>query len=260
MFSQFQALVLGSVQGLTEFLPISSSAHLAVLPWLLRWRDPGLAFDVALHLGTLMAVLVYYWRDWLDIALSLFGGRPEKRRLLLLIIVASIPGAIFGALLEKQAETVFRSPLLIAVALAAMGVLLWAVDHTAAQKRTIGEIGFIDALVIGTSQALALVPGVSRSGVTITAARWMGMRREDAANFSFLVAAPIIGGAGIVKAKELFHITERGLGVGFVAAAVFGLLAITVLIRFVRSRSYEIFAWYRIAAAALIVAVYFARG
>ena len=259
MFSDIQALVLGIVQGLTEFLPVSSSAHLVIVPWLFGWQDPGLAFDVALHLGTLVALIVYYWRRWLSILASIFTGDPKERALLVLLIVASVPGAVFGFLLEKKADEAFRSPILIAAALAAMGTILWIVDRRSPQKRKMGEISILDAILIGLAQAFALVPGVSRSGVTITAARALGVKREDAANFSFLMATPIIAGAGILKARELIHGTHHGLGPGFIASAAFGLLAIAVLISFVRTRSYAVFAWYRIAAAVFVAAIYFAR-
>jgi undecaprenyl-diphosphatase len=172
MFSVFQAIVLGIVQGLTEFLPVSSSAHLILIPWLLKWQeDPGLAFDVVLHLGTLLALIVFYWREWLDMALSLVNGDRVRRSLLFLLIVASVPGAIIGILLEKQAETIFRSPVLIAVTLATLGVILWAADAFGSKKRKIGDLTIVDALFIGLSQALAIIPGVSRSGSTITTAR-----------------------------------------------------------------------------------------
>lgn len=260
MISWLQALLLGALQGLTEFLPISSSAHLAILPWLLRWRDPGLAFDVALHLGTLVALLVYYRREWSTLGLSLFRSRPDDRRLLLLLTIASVPGAIAGLALEHQAETIFRAPPLIAGALAALGVALWLLDWMASEERTIGEMTYLGALAIGFSQALAVVPGVSRSGATITMGRVAGMRRDAAANFSFLMATPIIAGAGLVEARKILH---AGLNwpmvVGFVASALFGWLAIAGLLYFVRTRSYAVFAWYRLALAALIAAVYFAR-
>src|SRR5258708_20753345 len=147
MISTIQAIVLGIVQGLTEFLPVSSSAHLILVPWLLRWRDPGLAFDVVLHLGTLLALLIYYWRDWLDMISSIVDGRPRPRRALLLLIVASIPGAIVGVLLEKQTETVFRSPILIATTLALMGSVLWAPDSIASQNRRADALTFVPALL-----------------------------------------------------------------------------------------------------------------
>ena len=261
MFSVYQAIVLGIVQGLTEFLPVSSSGHLILVPWLLKWQeDPGLAFDVVLHLGTLLALLVFYWREWLDMAMSLVNGNRVQRRLLFLLIVASIPGAIIGVLLEKQAETIFRSPILIAVTLATMGILLWAADAVGSKKRKIGDLTFVDAIVIGFSQALAIIPGVSRSGATITTARFLGIERADAANFSFLMATPIIAGAGLHEAHKAFHggLTAQ-LGWGFTASAVFGLIAIVWLLNYVRTHSYRSFAIYRIALAVLVVAVALAR-
>jgi undecaprenyl-diphosphatase len=257
MFSVYQAIVLGIVQGLTEFLPVSSSAHLILVPWLLKWQeDPGLAFDVVLHLGTLLALLIFYWREWLDMVMSLANGDRVQRRLLFLLIVASVPGAIIGVLLEKQAETIFRSPVLIACTLATLGVLLWAADAIGSKKRKIGDLTLIDAVLIGLSQALAIIPGVSRSGATITTARMLGIERADAANFSFLMATPIIAGAGLMEARKFFHsgLTAQ-LGWGFAASAVFGLIAIVWLLSYVRNHSYRPFAIYRIALAALVVAV-----
>ena len=260
MFSVFQAIVLGAIQGLTEFLPVSSSAHLIIAPWLFRWQDPGLAFDVALHLGTLLALLTFYWRKWLDMGLSLAGGNRVPRRLLFLLIVASVPGAIIGVLLEKQAESIFRSPLLIAVTLATLGLLLWVADWFGSKKRKIDDLTFLDALLIGLSQALAIIPGVSRSGATITTARMLGMERADAANFSFLMATPIIAGAGLIEAHKLFHTgLAAQLGWGFASSAIFSLLAIVGLLIFVRANTYRPFAIYRIVLAAIVVAVAVAR-
>jgi undecaprenyl-diphosphatase len=261
MFSVLQAIVLGIVQGLTEFLPVSSSAHLILVPWLFKWQeDPGLAFDVVLHLGTLLALVVFYWREWLEMALSLANGDSVRRRLLLLLIVASVPGAIIGLLLEKQAETIFRSPVLIAITLAILGVVLWAADAFGSKKRKIGDLTFVDAVVIGLSQALAIIPGVSRSGATITTARILGIERADAANFSFLMATPIIAGAGLHEAHKAFHsgLTPQ-LGWGFAASAVFGLIAIVWLLNYVRTNTYRSFAIYRIVLAAVVVAVALAR-
>ncbi len=260
MISYLQAIVLGAVQGLAEFLPISSSAHLILVPWLLKWQDPGLAFDVALHLGTLLALLIYYRDEWIAMARSVAGGRSAERRLLQLLIVASVPGAIIGLAFEKQAETTFRSPLLIAIAMAVLAVLLWLFDKLSPQKRTMSEMTYWDALVIGFSQALAIIPGVSRSGATITMARAVGVERGDSANFSFLMATPIIAGAGLVEARKLFHEgLDWSVGLGFISAAVFGLVAIAFLIRYVRTRDYVVFAVYRLLVAALVVAVFFAR-
>lgn len=258
--SGFEAIVLGIVQGLAEFLPISSSAHLIIVPWLFNWNDPGLVFDVALHLGTLVALLVYYWREWVSMGASIFNGDRERRRLLTMLIVASVPGALIGLLFEKQADTSFRSPPLIAIALAALGIALWLVDRSAPQNRKIGEVTFFDAILIGLSQAFAIFPGVSRSGSTITTARLLRLERADAANFSFLMATPIIAGAGLFEGRHLIHEGVTGdVVAGFIAAAIFGLIAITVLIRFVRTRTYEPFAWYRVVLAAFVVAVYLMR-
>jgi len=260
MAQQFQAFVLGTVQGLTEFLPVSSSAHLVLVPWLLSWRDQGLAFDVALHIGTLMALLIYYWRYWVAMGASLVNGDRPKRRLLWLLVTASIPGAIIGFIFEKQAETIFRSPLLIAAALALLGLALWLFDRIEPQCRSMEEMTYLDALLIGLSQAFAIVPGVSRSGSTITAARIVRLKREDAANFSFLMATPNIAGAGLVEGRHLIaNGIPHDIWIGFAAAAVFGLLAIAALIRFVRTRSYEAFVWYRIIFALFVIAVFFHR-
>jgi undecaprenyl-diphosphatase len=258
--SEFQAIVLGAVQGLAEFLPISSSAHLILVPWLFRWSIPGLVFDVALHLGTLVALLLYYWRDWVSMGASIFNGDRDRRHLLIMLIVASIPGALIGVLFEKQAESTFRSPLVIAIALALLGVALWFSDRSAPQTRKIGEVNLRDALLIGFSQAFAIIPGVSRSGSTITAARLLRLERADAANFSFLMATPIIAGAGLFEGKHLIHEGVTGdVIAGFVTAAIFGLIAIVGLIRFVRTRTYEPFAWYRVILAGFVIVVYFMR-
>ena len=260
MFSVFQAIVLGIVQGLTEFLPVSSSAHLILVPWILKWPDPGLAFDVALHLGTLSALLAYYWREWLDMGLSLASGRELPRRLLFLLIIASVPGAIIGVLLEKQAETIFRAPVLTAAAMATLGLLLWAADAIGPKKRRIEDLTVLDAILIGLSQALAIIPGVSRSGATITTARMLGIERADAANFSFLMATPIIAGAGMLEMHKLFHTgLAAQLGWGFAASAVFGVLAIAGLLRFVRTYTYRPFAIYRVALATIVVAIALVR-
>jgi undecaprenyl-diphosphatase len=258
--SGFEAIVLGAVQGLAEFLPVSSSAHLIIVPWLLKWSDPGLVFDVALHLGTLVALMIYYWREWVSMGASMFNGDRERRRLLMMIVVASVPGAVIGVLFEKQAESNFRSPILIAIALATLGVALWFFDRTAPQTRKISEITLSDALLIGLSQAFAIIPGVSRSGSTITTARLLRVERADAANFSFLMATPIIAGAGLYEGRHLIHEGITGdVVAGFITAAIFGLIAIAALIRYVRTRTYQPFAWYRVVLAAFVVAIYWMR-
>jgi len=256
MLTELQAIALGIIQGLAEFLPISSSAHLVLVPWFFGWDDPGLAFDVALHLGTLFALLAYYWREWLAMVMSVANGDKPSQRLLGLLILASIPGAVIGLLLEKQAESIFRSPALVACALAGLGIVLWIADIRSPRTRKISQIAWTDALLIGLSQALAIVPGVSRSGATITTARILGIDRQDAANFSFLMATPIIAGAGLLETRKLLHSSGHAeLMLGFLASAIFGVIAIAALIKFVRTRTYRVFAWYRIALAALVFAV-----
>lgn len=260
MISEFQAFVLGAVQGLTEFLPVSSSAHLVLVPWLFGWQDPGLAFDVALHLGSLLALLIYYWHEWASIVLSIMRPDPPSRRLLIMLVVASIPGAAIGVLLEKQAETHFRNPLLIACTLAVMGIVLWAADVRGPETKKMDNLYLGDAILIGLSQALAIIPGVSRSGSTITTARILGVARQDAANFSFLMATIIIAGAGLFEMRKIVHggINAVVIG-GFVSSAIFSLIAIAALVAFVRTRTYKPFAWYRLAVGVFVAVVYLSR-
>lgn len=258
MLSSFQAIVLGIVQGLTEFLPVSSSAHLIIVPWLLDWPEPGLAFDVALHLGTLVALIVYYWRTWLTLLSSPFNGDHRSRRLLFLLIMASIPGAVIGFLFEKQAETTFHSPLVAAVTLPILGIVLWLADRFAQSSREMDNLTIVDALLIGISQAFAIIPGVSRSGATITIARALGIERQDAANFSFLMATPIIAGAGLLEARKVLAGGIHAPVIwGFIAATIFGIAAIVGLIRFVRTRTYQPFAWYRVAVGIAVFIIAF---
>ncbi|MDQ6768588.1 MAG: undecaprenyl-diphosphate phosphatase [Gemmatimonadota bacterium] len=263
-----QAIALGIIQGLSEFLPISSSAHLTLAPWLFGWEDPGLAFDVALHFGTLLAVLWYFRMEWLALIRAAFGiittGRietPEKRRVIYLII-ATIPGAIGGLVLQSKAESAFRSPQIIAIALIVLGVLLWLVDKLVDQRRILGEMRWIDSLLIGLSQVIALVPGVSRSGATITTARGLRFDRESAAEFSFLMSMPIIAAAVVLegpKALQQGGLTNELMS-GVVASAISGWLAISILMRNVSRHSYGIFAAYRILLGIGVLAVVYARG
>ena len=262
-----QALLLGIVQGLGEFLPISSSGHLIVVPWLLGWPEHGLAFDVALHLGTLVAVLVAFAADWWRLGASFLRGglrgapfaEPDGR-LLGLLALASVPGGVAGLLLEHTAETLFRAPGLVALTMAAMGAVLFAADRRATGTGDARGVSVAHALLIGTAQALALIPGVSRSGATISAALLLGYRREEAARFSFLLATPITAGAALLKVPKLFHAGDTsGVLVGVIAAAVFGLLSIRVLLAYVRTRDYRPFVYYRFAFAALVGAALLVR-
>ena len=253
-----QAAVLGAVQGLTEFLPVSSSAHLYVIPTLLKWPYAGVAFDVALHWGTLIALLLAFWKDWLALFRDAFAGPPEKRRearsAWLKIAVASIPAAVTGVLLADLPDTLLRSLPLQAVMLFVFGFLLWFVDRVRPAVHDESVPGWGTCLFIGCAQAVALVPGVSRSGITITAGRACKLTRVSAARFSFLLATPITFGAGVL---ELRHLTWAGspmpLLVGIATAAVIGLFAIRGLIRWLGKAGLGSFFAYRAAFAALIV-------
>jgi undecaprenyl-diphosphatase len=265
--SVFQALVLGIIQGLAEFLPISSSAHLALAPWVFGWEDPGLAFDVALHVGTLVAVLWYFKQEWRNLIVAgaslVRSRRPttEQEWRVIFLIIATIPGAIAGLLVEDYAESTFRDPMIIAPALMVMGVILWLVDRIAPRDRGLSSMRWVDALLIGIGQMFALLPGVSRSGSTITTGRALKFSREAAAVFSFLMSAPITFAATVLKVPEA--IGESGISaaliVGVVASAISGWLAITVLLKLVARRGYGIFAAYRVLLGAAILALAFSR-
>lgn len=255
----FHAVILGAIQGITEFLPISSSGHLALMPWLFGWKDLGLTFDAALHLGTMIAILAYFWHDWIEII------KKWREPLLSLIIIGCIPAAIVGFLFEEYFETVFRSPLLIASFMMGAGFLLLAAEYFGGKKREISSVGFFDALIIGLAQMFALMPGVSRSGITMTAGLFQGMTREAAAKFSFLLATPITLGAGIFKIR---HIIFHGLpnsqaqifALGIITSAIVGFFAIRYLLKYLQRHSFYIFIWYRFLAGTAILLVYFLRG
>ncbi len=264
-----RAIALGILQGLGEFLPISSSGHLIVVPYLMGWPDNGLAFDVALHLGTLAAVAFAFWRDWLRLLRCGLRALSARRsladpdaRLLVYLALATLPGAIAGLLLDEWAETVFRSPALVALMMALMGAVLWAADRRAGTTAGGDAVSLRDALLIGLAQALAIVPGTSRSGATISMALFLGHQREAAARFSFLLALPITAGAAVVKVPDLLTSGTdlQPVLLGMIAAAVSGFAAIRVLLRHVRTRSYAPFAWYRFAFALVVWGVLLLRG
>jgi undecaprenyl-diphosphatase len=272
----FQAILIGVLQGLTEFIPISSSAHLELTPWILGWEEDGLvgslAFDVLLHLGTFLALLTYFWRDLLRLAAAFFASIRERRigddldrRLAWLLALATVPAVVIGFLGEDLIDEVLHGgsdPVRLAIAgflvIGALGLL--AADRLGSRHRDIRHVGVSGALVIGFSQALALLPGISRSGATITAGLAMGLTREAAARFSFLLATPITFGAGLYGSRDLLAETHNAtewvaIGGGFAAAAVSGLLAIGFLLRWLRTRSVAVFSIYRLGFAALVVAL-----
>jgi undecaprenyl-diphosphatase len=254
-------VILGLVQGLGEFLPISSSAHLVLVPWFFKWEDPGLTFDIALHLGTLIAVALYFWRDWLRLLTKGFTDtKSTDGKLFWYLVLATIPGAAIGYALEKQAETVFRNPLLIAFMLVLLGVILYWADQKSAKKTDVSHITLKTSFLIGLSQALAIIPGVSRSGITMTTGLLLGMTREGAARFSFLLSAPIIFGAAAVKLPHIIAhpqlITNEFL-TGMFVAAISGIASIGFLLRYVQTKTFLPFVWYRFILAALVVIVVF---
>ena len=269
MEALIHAAILGIVQGLTEFLPISSSAHLILVPKLLGWNDPFIdsaAFDVMLHMGTLVALLVYFWRDliqllgaWLASIRDRRIGDDPQRRLAWLLVVSVIPAAILGAGLESFFDQAFREHYQwIALFVLVGATLLWLGERRGTQTRGLDGMVLRDAVTIGAAQALALFPGISRSGITIAAGLLLGLKREAAARFSFLMAVPVIAGAGIWKARTLVGASLGGtqvneLIVGIVTSAIFGFIAIAFLLRFLRTNPTTVFIAYRIVFAAVIV-------
>ena len=253
----FQAAVLGAVQGLTEFLPISSSAHLYVIPTMLGWPYAGLAFDVALHWGTLIALLLAYGNVWIALVRDAFSPDQTVRSAAwttwFKLAAASVPGAVAGLLLEDLASSLLRSLPIQAMMLVIFGFLLWAVDRLRPPGRDEDVPGWGTCMAMGLAQAVALVPGVSRSGITITAGRAAGLSRVSAARFSFLLATPITFGAGLLELRHLGSDTPAAaLVIGVVTSAIVGLLAIRLLIRYLGRQGFAVFFAYRTAFAALI--------
>jgi undecaprenyl-diphosphatase len=267
-----QVVILALIQGIAEFLPISSTAHLIVVPWLLGWSDPGLTFDVALHVGTLVAVVVYFFRTWVQVILHGFGiewGDDEmlrqNPRLLWLLVLGTIPGGVIGFLFEKQADTTLRSPILIGAMMIALGLVMWVADRWGARRRGLGAVSFADSLVIGCAQALAIIPGVSRSGATITAGLFRNLDRVAAARFSFLLATPIIAGAAV---KKLYDVLKHGgipadmhmpFAVGIAVSGLTGLAVIAFFLRYLQHRSLNFFVYYRVVFGIMVIALAVAR-
>jgi undecaprenyl-diphosphatase len=255
------AIFLGFIQGLTEFLPISSSGHLALLEHYFNVQGGGLDFDILLHVGSLVALLVYFRADWLRMAQAVLKPSPYTRldrRLFVCLVAATIPGGLAGLLLEHAAATVFRQPWRIALLMGGLGILLILAERLARHHRPLTNLNLGDALIIGFSQALAVMPGVSRSGITMTTGLFLGFTREGAARFSFLLATPIIAGAGLYKLlKVLKHPPDQlslAAGIlGFLSAMFFSYLAIDFLLRYLRRHTFYPFAIYRLGLAALIL-------
>jgi undecaprenyl-diphosphatase len=244
--SILQALLLGIVQGVTEFLPISSSGHLVLVPWLLRWEHHGLAFDAMLHLGTLTAVVAFFWVDLRDLVVGALLSIKERslagdprRKMAWCIVLGTLPAAVLGFAFNDFFEALFAAPVYVGGLLLVTGALLTISERRSRLALDLDQVGWLDALVTGLGQALAIAPGISRSGATMSAGLWRGLRREAAARFSFLLSAPIILGAGIYELKDLWGTTlaiesPLSLVAGFLAAAVSGFLSIRFLLGYLR--------------------------
>jgi undecaprenyl-diphosphatase len=275
MDTAIQALLMGIAQGLTEFLPISSSGHLLLTPFFLGWDDAfinSLAFSVMLHLGTLAALLVYFRADWVRIVPAGFAAIRDRsfkadpdRRLAWLLVAASIPAAIAGFLFNDAIETVIREPAVVAGTLVVGGIIMWLADRFGGVDRRVDDVTFPIATGIGAAQALALVPGISRSGISISAGRFAGLDREAAARFSFLMATPITAGAILFEARRLVagelgvNVEVLPLLVGMLSSFAAGVFAIGILLRYLRTHSLTVFVVYRFVLAALVLIVLAAR-
>jgi undecaprenyl-diphosphatase len=264
----YQVVVLAVVQAFTEFLPVSSTAHLVLIPWLLGWKDPGLTFDVALHAGTLVALLIYFFKDWVQIVGQgigfNWGSDPQLRQnpgLLWLLAIASVPIGIVGYLFDKQADTTWRQPYLIGAMLVLVGIVLWIADRRRIGDKSMAKVSWGDGIVVGIAQAFAVVPGVSRSGSTISAGLFRDMNRETAARFSFLLSTPAIGAAVLKKAWDIHK--EGGvppgmrvpMALGIVVSGLLGAVVIAFFLRYLRRSSLMPFVYYRIVFGIIVIAL-----
>jgi len=266
-----QAIILGIVQGATEFVPISSSGHLVLVPWLLDWREPGLIFDTVVHWGTLVAVLAFFWRDLVALARAWARSlverslEPTEARLAWLIIVGTLPAASMGFLGEDFFESLFRSPGRVAAFLLVTGAILALSERLGKRQRSIGDLNWLDSALIGLAQGLAIAPGISRSGATIAMGLLRGVEREAAARYSFLLSTPIIFGAGLLQLVELLQAGAGGaqlppLIVGFLAAAISGYLCIRFLLAYLQRGKLYVFALYCWLAGIVSLIIFLMRG
>lgn len=288
MIEIIRSVTIGAVQGIAEFFPISSSGHLVLLPYIFKWDYQGLSFDVALHFGTLIAIIVYFWKDWMSIiakairrekkagseAIEVNSKMPSARNgnaqpptpytlpnnLLWQILIASIPAALLGFFLNDYVEQYLHSPILIALNLMIFGIILWLVDKYSKNNKSLSTIGYKQTFWIGCAQALALFPGVSRSGITMTACRSWDLDRKDSARLSFLLATPAMAGAFLLKLKDIEGSNLNSVfWAGTIASTIFGFIAIKYLLKYLERGNFSIFVWYRIVVALIIFAIYFTR-
>lgn len=265
-----QGIILGIVQGFTELLPISSSAHLALIPWAFEWEIPP-SFDVALHFGTLLAIGIFFFKDWLKLIAGGYNQVVKKEktpegRMFWYIVIATIPGGIIGFVLDHFMEDYLSKPIIIAIALIVMGIILYLVDKNCKSKTEYEDMTFKQTFLIGISQCLAFIPGVSRSGITMTTGRALGVKRESAAKYTFMLSAPIVLAATIFKLKDFIAYFAVANTVGIIAfimgvifSFVVGLIVIKLLLEYLRKGSFKIFAIYRVIVGIIVIAIYLAR-
>ncbi len=258
--SILQSLILGITQGFTELLPISSSAHLFLIPWFFKWNIPE-SFDVALHFGTLLAIGIFFFKDWLNLIKGGFGNLRGKKtndgKMFWYIVIATIPGGIIGFILDHFLEGFFQKPIIIAIALIVMGIILYLADTYSKSKTKYEDLTFKQTFIVGLSQCLAFIPGVSRSGVTMTAGRLLKIDRESAAKYSFMLSAPIVLAATIFKIKDFIFSIEFLVGV--LASFIIGILVIKFLLEYLKKGSFKMFAIYRVVIGIAVIAIYFLR-
>ncbi len=256
-----QSIILGIVQGLTELLPISSSAHLFLIPWALNWNIPEY-FDVALHFGTLLAIGIFFFKDWIQLIVGGYKQVVKKEkstegRMFWYIVIATIPGGAIGFLLDHFAQDLLTRPLIIGIALIVMGIILYIVDKNSKNETKYENMTFKQTFLIGLSQALAFIPGVSRSGVTMTTGRLMGVDRESAAKYSFMLSAPIVLAATVYKFKDfVFNIP---FFVGVLVSFLVGIVVIKFLLQYLKKGSFKGFAIYRVIIGIAVIIFYFVR-
>ncbi|MCL2322528.1 MAG: undecaprenyl-diphosphate phosphatase [Oscillospiraceae bacterium] len=256
----FQAIVYGIVQGITEFLPVSSTAHLELIPWLVGWASPGNVFDVALHLGTASAVIIFFFKDWISLIKNGFTAPKSKDgRLFWWIVIATIPGALAGVLLDKYVGNF--SPLIIGILLILMGIVLYVFDKIGSKSISLEKIGVKRSILVGIAQVFAIVPGISRSGITMSIGRISGINRESIAKFTFLLSTPIILGDALYKAKDLpgVNIDILPFIVAILTAAIVGILSIKFLLGFLKTKSFFVFAVYRFIIGAAVIIIFLVR-
>jgi undecaprenyl-diphosphatase len=273
--SLIHAIIMALVQALTEFLPVSSTAHLILFPWLFHWQDPGLAFDVALHAGTLMALVLYFFKDWLTLIICGLGGKypasaqaeevAQHRRMFWYMVLGTIPAAVAGVLFHHQIEETLRQPKIVGVSLVVVALLMWWADSRKNLSRKLEGSNLTDAVAIGTAQAVALWPGVSRSGITITAGLFRGLTREAATRFSFLLSMPAILGAVVMELPKLIKLHKAGgldlpmstLAISILVSGVAGYFVIAFFLRYLQTRTLKVFVVYRLVFGIIVLLLAF---